>query len=185
MTDETLMRRYRDGDAASFDILYDRHKDSLYRFFVRQCSATAVAKELFQDVWLKLVRSRDQYEPAAKFSTYLYRLAKNRLIDHYRKQGRRRAIAELTNADIAAVPGDEAVEPDTRVMGEQLGERIAAGIDALPEAQRCVFLMYQESDMTIDDIASVMQVKRETIKSRLRYAMAKLRRYCQVDADDN
>ncbi|MEM7764681.1 MAG: sigma-70 family RNA polymerase sigma factor [Pseudomonadota bacterium] len=179
------MCRYRDGDAASFDVLYDRHKDSLYRFFVRQCSATAVAKELFQDVWLRLIHSRAQYEPTAQFSTYLYRLAKNRLIDHYRKMGRRKALAELTNADISEVPGDESAQPDVRVIGEQLGDRIAAGIDALPEAQRCVFLMYQESDMSIDDIASVMQVNRETIKSRLRYAIAKLRRYCQEESDDS
>ena len=83
--DEELMNRYRDGDAHAFEVLYTRHKGPLYRYLLRQCGAAALAEELFQDVWMKLIRARERYETRAKFTTYLYHLAHNRLIDHYRR----------------------------------------------------------------------------------------------------
>src|SRR5688500_4575084 len=82
---EELMLLYRDGDAGAFDVLYARHKGGVYRYLLRQCREAAAAEELFQDVWMNLVRARAGYTVQAKFTTYLYRLAHNRLIDHYRK----------------------------------------------------------------------------------------------------
>ena len=84
-SDEELMLGYRDGDAGAFDVLYARHKGGLYRYLHRQCRDAAAAEELFQDVWMNLIRARTGYTVQAKFTTYLYRLAHNRLIDHYRK----------------------------------------------------------------------------------------------------
>src|SRR5436190_18395294 len=84
--DEDLMLAYRDGNAAAFDQLYRRHKGPLYRYLLRQCRDAAAAEELFQDVWMNLVRARAGYTVTARFSTYLYRLAHNRLIDHYRRR---------------------------------------------------------------------------------------------------
>ena len=86
--DETLMLRYRDGDAGAFEHLYARHKGSLYRYLLRQCGQPAVAEELFQDIWLKLIAARGGYAVQAKFSTWLYRIAHNRLVDHYRASAR-------------------------------------------------------------------------------------------------
>ena len=83
-SDEALMLRYRNGDARAFERLYERHKGALFRYFLRQCSQRAVAEELFQDVWTSLVRSRDRYRVRAKFTTLLYRMAHNRIIDHRR-----------------------------------------------------------------------------------------------------
>ena len=83
--DEELMSRYRFGDAGAFEVLYKRHKGPLYRYLLRQCGAAAQAEELFQDVWFKVIRARERYEARAKFTTYLYHLAHNRLIDHYRR----------------------------------------------------------------------------------------------------
>src|SRR5690349_7212789 len=85
-TDETLMTLYRAGDALAFETLYARHKAPLYRYFLRQCGVAATAEELYQDVWMNLIRARERYEPRAKFTTYLYRLAHNRLVDYYRRQ---------------------------------------------------------------------------------------------------
>src|SRR5262245_10651143 len=85
-SDEELMERYRDGDAGAFDVIYGRHKGGLFRYMLRQCANRGVAEELFQEVWMNLIRARDAYTVQARFSTYLYRLAHNRLIDHYRSQ---------------------------------------------------------------------------------------------------
>src|SRR3989338_1153469 len=85
-SDEELMLGYRNGDAAAFEVLYIRHKGALYRYLLRQCRVAVVAEELLQDVWLNLVRARERYEVKAKFTTYLFRLAPNRLIDYYRRQ---------------------------------------------------------------------------------------------------
>jgi hypothetical protein len=83
-SDEELMERYRDGDAGAFDLLYARHKGGVYRYMLRQCNDRGIAEELYQDVWTNLIRARAGYAVTAKFTTWLYRLAHNRLIDHYR-----------------------------------------------------------------------------------------------------
>src|SRR5574338_347856 len=84
-SDEALMLRYRDGDANAFAALYERYKGPLYRYFMRLAHPPAVAEELFQDVWTNVIRTREHYEVRAKFSTWLFRLAHNRLVDHYRR----------------------------------------------------------------------------------------------------
>jgi RNA polymerase sigma factor (sigma-70 family) len=90
-TDEALMLAYRDGDAAAFEALYGRWRGRLYRYLAHQ--AADRADELFQDVWLRVVGARAGYEVTARFSTWLFRIAHNRLMDHYRARGR--AIVDL------------------------------------------------------------------------------------------
>ena len=94
--DEDLMLSYAAGDAAAFDALYARHKGGVYRYLVRQCAHAGTADELFQDVWMNVIRVRTSYEPTAKFTTWLYRIAHNRLIDHWRTTGR----VELTSTGV-------------------------------------------------------------------------------------
>ena len=176
-SDEELMLLYRDGDAAAFDALYARHKGGLYRYLLRQCRDAASAEELFQDVWTNLIRARAGYTVQAKFTTYLYRLAHNRLIDHYRKHSHAamvsfaseegEAIAELP--DTRERPADDAL--DARRQAGRLLELIAE----LPEAQREAFLLQQEGGMSVEEIARATGVTRETAKSRLRYAINRLR----------
>jgi RNA polymerase sigma-70 factor (ECF subfamily) len=176
-SDENLMERYRDGDAGAFDLLYARHKGGVYRYMLRQCGDRGVAEELYQDVWMNLIRARSGYTVTAKFTTWLYRLAHNRLIDHYRAHSG--GIPVSYDADdgqllenIAATPGaDPALSADVR---QQAG-RLLQLIGELPESQREAFLLQQESDMSVEDIAQATGVSRETAKSRLRYALARLR----------
>jgi RNA polymerase sigma-70 factor (ECF subfamily) len=176
-SDEELMERYRDGDAGAFDLLYGRHKGGVYRFMLRQCGERAVAEELFQDVWMNLIRARAGYTVKAKFTTYIYKLAHNRLIDHYRTRAGGVPVsfdAEGTQAvdNIAGARGDDpAISVDIR----QQASRLLQLIEELPEAQREAFLLQQESDMSVEDIAQSTGVNRETAKSRLRYALARLR----------
>src|SRR5215204_2431196 len=140
-SDEELMLAYRDGNAAAFDDLYLRHKGPLYRYLGRQCRDAAVAEELFQDIWLNLVRARASYTVTARFTTYLYRLAHNRLIDHYR----RRAPAALLSFDDAdegtpEVAGGRQGEPHVSYEAKAQAQRVLQVLDSMPAAQREAFV---------------------------------------------
>jgi RNA polymerase sigma-70 factor (ECF subfamily) len=176
-SDEDLMLGYRDGDAGAFDALYARHKGGVYRYFLRQCRDAAAAEELFQDVWMNLVRARKGYTVQAKFTTYLYRLAHNRLVDHYRKQAHPAALSydDPDDDPLEALPDEREQPVDDALDLKRRAGRLLALIDALPEAQREAFLLQQEGGMSVEAIAQATGVSRETAKSRLRYAMAKLR----------
>ena len=170
--DEALMVAYAAGDAGAFDALYDRHRRRLYGYLRRQVGASA--DELFQDVWLRVIDARDRYEPRAKFATWLYTIAHNRLMDHFRSAGRLVAIeSDEERNEIAA---DETVTPEHEAARRQLGASILAALDLLPALQREAFLLQQEAGLSVEEIAEATGVNRETAKSRLRYALAKLRR---------
>jgi RNA polymerase sigma-70 factor (ECF subfamily) len=176
-SDEALMERYRDGDAGAFDALYARHKGGVFRYMLRLCGNRALAEELFQEVWMNLIRARETYTVQARFTTYLYRLAHNRLIDHYRSQSA--SLAASFDADdgpaLEDMPGARGDDPAVSAEGREQAQRLMQLIAELPAPQREAFLMQQESDMTVEDIAQATGVNRETAKSRLRYAIAKLR----------
>jgi RNA polymerase sigma-70 factor, ECF subfamily len=180
-SDEDLMERYRDGDAGAFDELYGRHKGGVFRYFVRQCGNRSVAEELFQDVWTNLIRARSTYTVQAKFTTYLYRLAHNRLVDHYRAQpdGGFASFDADDGPSIEAVPAPRGDDPAVSADVKQQAQRLLKLIDCLPAPQREAFLLQHESDMSIEQIAQATGVSRETAKSRLRYAIARLRQGLQ------
>lgn len=173
-SDEALMMAYRDGDAAAFDVLYARHRGGLYRFIVRQCGNRAAADELFQDVWMNLISARQRYEPSAKFSTFLYQVARNRVIDYFRAHGRNREDAQ-DPTEAPDPPAAATVQPERKLESRQTAARLLALIDSLPAVQREAFLLHQESGMTLEEIADVTGSGRETVKSRLRYALSALR----------
>jgi RNA polymerase sigma-70 factor, ECF subfamily len=172
--DETLMLNYRAGDVAAFDELYRRHKGGLYRYLLRQCRDAALASEMFQDVWMNLVRARGGYEPTAKFATYLYRLAHNRLVDHFRRRVHTHNVS-LEEEEMDEPAGEPYEQPEARYERKALADRLIELVEALPAAQREAFVLQQESGMTLEEIAEATGVNRETVKSRLRYAFAKLR----------
>ena len=178
-TDEALMLGYRDGDAAAFDVLYSRHKGGIYRYLLRQCRNAALADELFQDVWMNLIRARAGYTVQAKFSTYLYRIAHNRLMDHFRRDDAAVSLDdELVSIDEPVAP--RSVEPEVSATSRQQAAQLLALLDALPEEQREAFVLQQEGGLSIEEIAAATGVNRETAKSRLRYALAKLRQGMQA-----
>jgi RNA polymerase sigma-70 factor (ECF subfamily) len=174
-TDESLMAAYRDGDAAAFERLYDRHKGPLYRYFLRQVRDRALAEELYQDVWMRVIQARDRYVPSAAFRTWLYTLAHHRLVDHLRRQGVEPERDPWADERIAQASDPPGSRPDQRLSLQECLTRLLTLIGALPWVQRQVFLLREEADMSLEQIAAVTQVKIETAKSRLRYAMAKLR----------
>ena len=179
--DEALMLAYAAGDAAAFDRLYARHRGGLYRYLVRHVGNAGVADELFQDVWMNAIRARATYAPTAKFATWLYTLAHHRLVDHWRSRGSVRVDSlddegdEGTGALVDAVAGPRTDEPETRVASQAARERIDAALRELPAAQREAFLLHIESGMSLADIGELTGTGEETVKSRVRYAYAKLR----------
>ena len=171
LEDTALMLRYQDGDLAAFEALYRRHNDSLYRYLLRLCLNRHTAEDLFQEAWGKIIRSRDRYRPTARFTTYLFRVAHNCFIDHCRRN--KRHTAEVA-VDVDAAIADED-GPDDHVERILAKRRLDAALGTLPDEQRDVFLLYEEGGLSVDEIALVTGVNRETAKSRLRYANAKLK----------
>jgi len=176
--DEDLMLRYAAGDATAFDVLYDRHRGGVFRYLLRHGSGNA-AEELAHDVWASLIRVRAQYRATAKFTTYLYRLAHNRLIDFYRAEGRAEFVSrdadEAADDIVAAQAGPRGEQPEVQVESRDIAQRIRAALAALPAVQREAFLLQQEAGLSVAEIAEATGVPEETAKSRLRYAITKLR----------
>ena len=169
--DSALMLRYCDGDADAFDALYRRHNDALYRYLLRLCQNRSTAEDVFQEVWGKIVKARNSYRPTAKFTTFMYRVAHNCFIDHIRRNKRHAGATGLEPELHAA--DDESLELTTERSLAR--ERLAAAIQTLPDEQRDAFLLHEEAGLSVDDIAKVTGSNRETAKSRLRYAVKKLR----------
>ncbi len=165
------MGRFQDGDSAAFETLYLRYRGALYRYFVRQVARSAV-DDLFQDVWLGVIKGRARYRPEAPFSAYLYRIAHNVLVDHYRREGR---APPLTSAEHLELP-DPGTGPERDFTQAELRATISRALSDLPAAQREAFLLHEEAGLTLEQIAKVVGTGRETIKSRLRYALNRLRR---------
>jgi len=169
--DSALMLRYKDGDTAAFETLYRRHNDALYRYLLRLCRHRATAEDIFQDVWGKIIKARSNYRPTAKFTTFMYRVAHNCFIDHVRRNKRHSNNAELE----PELHADTSESPETITERSLARERLLLALHDLPEEQRDAFLLHEEAGLSIDQIASVTGSNRETAKSRLRYAVNKLR----------
>jgi RNA polymerase sigma-70 factor (ECF subfamily) len=172
-TDEQLMLSYGAGDAAAFELLYSRHRGPLFRFMLHQVRDHATAEELYQDVWQRVITARQRYAPEAKFSTWLFQIAHNRLTDHWRA---------LSHRPPAPADAEErtAREPDPHTPERQLSafeerRRLQMALEELPEEQREVVLLRLEQELTLEQIGEITGVGRETVKSRLRYALDKLR----------
>lgn len=169
--DSALMLRYRDGDVAAFHILYQRHNDSLFRYLMRLCKHHDTAEDLYQEVWSKIIKSRSRYRPTAKFTTFLYRVAHNCFIDHIRRN-RRHTNEVSIDPDNSASPAER---PEDSAEWSISRARLTRALRALPDEQREVVLLFLEAGLSVDKIASVTGVNRETAKSRLRYATTKLK----------
>lgn len=165
------MLRYADGDVAAFEVLYRRHNDALYRYLFRLCRHRDSAEDVFQEVWGKIVQSRDRYRPTAKFTTFLYRVAHNCFIDHIRRNKRHANSVDI-EPDSHRDPGEQ---PEMLVEKGLARQRLNRALRDLPDEQRDVFLLREEADLSLDQIAAITGTNRETAKSRLRYAVNKLR----------
>jgi len=183
-SDEDLMVLYADeGDTDAFEILVDRHEKPVFNFVLKRCGDRQEAEELLQETFLRVVRSAETYEPKAKFTTWLYTIARNLCIDRARKEKGHTEVS-LDNP-IGDDPDDEtfvdqmadegatsaSVDHDRRRFREKLKE----ALDALPEKQREVFVLREFSELKYREIADVVDAAVPTVKSRMRYALKALR----------
>ena len=174
-SDEDLMLAYAGGDAGAFEALYGKHKGGLFRFVLRSVKARGEAEEIFQDIWMRVIEARGRYQPKAKFTTWLYTIAHHRLVDHWRARGL--AVVSIDDDD-AAAPEPAAApssEPHRIAEARDTLDRLAVALAALPMAQREAFLLHHEGDLTVAEIAAATGSNEEAAKSRLRYAMNKLK----------
>ncbi len=176
-SDESLMLRYRRGDDGAFETLYRRHRGPVHRYFVRHVGE-AVAEELYQDTWMRVIAARARYERRARFTTWLYRIAHNLAVDHLRRLGARvkEDGLDLDSTDMpeaATVAGNR--RPEQLVDDRAAVARLLTLLEQLPPAQREAFLLHEEAGLSVAGIAEVTGASREAAKSRLRYAIAALR----------
>lgn len=172
-TDEELMLAYGRGDAGAFETLYGRHRGGLFRFLLRNLRDHAATEELFQDVWQRVIAARARYRPDARFATWLYQVAHNRLADHWRARRHRPDPPADGDARIAREPDPDG--PDRRLSEFEERRRLQCALEALPPEQREAIVLRLEQELSLEEIAAITGAGRETVKSRLRYAMDKLR----------
>jgi RNA polymerase sigma-70 factor (ECF subfamily) len=174
--DAQLMLAYAGGEMRAFETLYARHRTALYRYLVRQARDGETANDLFQEVWSRVIVNRARYEPRAKFRTFLFTLAHNCFIDHCRRTKARPGGASVDDADAAdLLPADDGAEPERVLERDESTRRYRAALESLPQEQRDVYLLHEESNLSLEEIGRVTGVGTETAKSRLRYALAKLK----------
>jgi RNA polymerase sigma-70 factor (ECF subfamily) len=171
-SDESLMQAWVGGDAAAFEALYLRHKGMLFRYLLRSLKQQAATEELFQETWVRVVAARLRWQPQAKFSTWLLQIAHNLMVDHWRRQ---RPAEPDPETALAALDAPEEDRPDAQWSQFEQRRRLQRALEALPDEQREAFLLRAEAGLGIEEIAEATGVGRETAKSRLRYAMARLR----------
>jgi RNA polymerase sigma factor (sigma-70 family) len=177
-SDEVLMSRYAGGDTAAFECLYRRHETRTWRYIERNVGNRATADELMQEVWFAVARQALRYQPSARFTTWLFTIAHNRIIDWVRKSRPQTSLESLHHEggsvamQLTADPGSGPLA--AAVAHEQSGA-LARALAELPDEQRDAFLMRMEGDLSVEEIAAITGVSFETSKSRLRYARMKLR----------
>ena len=178
MTDEALMQAFARGNMNAFEQLYDRHETGVWRFVFRSVQNNEVTDDLVQELWFSVTRSAASYEPTAKFKTWLFTMARNRVIDHVRTR-KNHASIDAENEEGESMFSDLAAEsrlgPMRQVSSREQAKALLDAIEQLPADQREAFLLQAEGDMSVEEIAAAIGVTFETAKSRLRYARNKLK----------
>lgn len=178
------MTRYRDGDVRAFERLLQRHRRPVFNFLLRQVGNRAQAEEMLQEVFLRVIRGAASYKEQAKFTTWLYTIARNLCVDAARRAEHRRTVSldappGGARGEVDRPLGDSVADPggntERQAESREIGSRIASAIAALPEEQREVFLMRERSGLPFKEIAAIVGVAENTVKSRMRYALEHLR----------
>lgn len=182
--DEQLMENFCRGEAEAFEVLMRRHRTAVFNFILRFTGNRASAEDLLQDTWLKVVRKAPEYQPRARFTTWLFTIARNRCLDVKRQELFRRtesldAPASPTGDDqtsLAERLPSPAASPERNLDDARTRKAIEVALASLPEEQREVFLLREYNGIPFKEIAAITQTSENTVKSRMRYALESLRR---------
>ncbi len=172
-SDETLMLAYAGGDGVAFAELYERHRARLFHYLLGQLRDRPLAEELFQDIWQRVVHARAGWKPEAAFATWLFRIAHNRLNDHWRAARHRPAVPDDADERTARIA--DACTPELLADEQAQRLQLRRALAELPPEQQEVVILRLEQELSLEEIGQITGVGRETVKSRLRYAMDKLR----------
>lgn len=180
-TDENLMLRFGRGEAAAFEFLYQRHESRVFRYLRRNVGNEANANDLMQEVWFAVARGAANYQPTARFTTWLFTIAHNRMVDMVRANRRLQSLDEVDGGDsegsslLDRLAADGKLEPSAQVQTQHEAAALLNAVAQLPDEQRSAFLLQAEGELSVEEIADATGSNFETVKSRLRYARAKLR----------
>ncbi len=180
--DAQLMLRVKDGDEHSFGVLLEKHRNPVIHFVFRMVQDRAIAEELSQEVFLRVYRSRGTYEPTAKFTTWLFRiathLALNWLRDGRNERGHQRLDAPRDEKD-GEMPGREVPDRkpsvEQRMVYETRLQEVREAIALLPGKQRAAVLMHKYEEMEYSQIANILECSESAVKSLLFRAYESLR----------
>ena len=167
-SDEQLMKSYAGGNMEAFELLYQRYRAPLYRYLLRLAGDPATANDLYQGTWEKVIKARTRYKPKAPFRAWLYRIAHNHAMDLFRRS---KPISDEVPEELAS----PAAEPDEQLAGESRQQDLQMAIQELPPEQRDTVMLKLESGLDLKTIAEITDVNPETAKSRLRYAVKRLK----------
>jgi RNA polymerase sigma factor (sigma-70 family) len=177
-SDETLMARFARGDAEAFTALYRRHELRTWRYLERNVGSRATAEELMQEVWFAVAREAERYRPTARFTTWLFAIAHHRMVDAVRARRPQVSLDELgheAGAVIERLTSDPDAGPVAAAEAREQAQALREALARLPPEQRDAFLLQLEGDLSVEEVAAITQASFETVKSRLRYARARLR----------
>ncbi|MFI4889730.1 MAG: sigma-70 family RNA polymerase sigma factor [Steroidobacterales bacterium] len=177
-SDGALMRRYASGEAAAFETLYRRHEMRVWRYLERHVGNRATADELMQEVWFAVARDAPRYQRSAKFTTWLFTIAHNRMIDRIRTSRRETSLETLgyeAEPVLRQLTAAADAGPFAAAVSRDYAEALLQAVGQLPREQRDAFLLHVEGDLPVEEIAAITASSFETTKSRLRYARTKLR----------
>ena len=183
MADEELMARFVKDEEAAFEVLLSRYRRPLYGFLFRYLGRADKAEDVFQDVFFEVIRAKKRYRPESKFAAWIFRIARNRAVDRLRRNGFREMESldakinpdsETGDSRISLIAGDDP-SPEENVQKRELETALQKALAQLPEEQREVFWLKEKSGLTLSEIAEITGVSQNTVKSRLRYALEKIR----------
>lgn len=182
LSDEDLMLRYQGGDVQAFELLFERHSNGIFVYILRMTHRPSIAEELLQDTFVKVIKAAPRYKKWSKFTTWIYKIARNACIDFQRKQKIRDVVSldnnpgstDDNNTSLHNFLPDEGAFPDDELGNVELRQAIVTALADLPPEQRETFLLREISGMPFNDIADIMDVSVNTVKSRMRYALKHL-----------
>jgi RNA polymerase sigma-70 factor (ECF subfamily) len=178
LSDETLIARYARGDTGAFTALYRRHELRIWRYLERNMGSRATAEELMQEVWFAVARDAERYRPTARFTTWLFTIARNRMVDALRARRAHLsldAVAHESETVLERLTADPGAGPLAAAEARDRAAALRLALAQLPPEQRDALLLQLEGDLSVEEVATITRASFETVKSRLRYARTRLR----------
>ncbi|PTQ88166.1 sigma-70 family RNA polymerase sigma factor [Agitococcus lubricus] len=173
--DEDLMLAYQQQHPQAFDYLYQRYRQPLFSYLMRVFNDQSLAEDVYQDIWLTLIKQRQQYQLTGSFRSYLFCLAHTRVMDMWRRQGRL-SLEHSWSLEEHDTTACAWYEPEAQLAQWHLAQRLAHCLQQLPDEQRLIMLLRLELDTGLSQLAQQLNIAFETLKSRFRYAQAKIQR---------